>query len=447
MTTMLFSWRRCFIVFLNAILIVSANYLAFWLRFDGKIPVEANGLFIQWLPWLLSIRGLAFIPFRLYEGLWRYSGIWDLKNIIFGVLSSTIVFYVLIQWVFGLSSYPRSVFITDSLLLICSMGGVRLTRRFYRSLARATGKKRVLIYGAGDTGETIVRDIKNNADRYDYLPIGFVDDDPMKIGRRIHGVPVLGVQHNLPRILTKEKPQELLISIPRLEPAKYRELIKLLRPFKIAVKTIGGLNSNGHGDLRVSQMRDVALEDLLERVPAGFDFEPIKKLIKGKRVLVTGAGGSIGSELCRQISRYRPEDLVLLDKAESALFTIDMEIGRKLPGNATGGGSYRHQACKTLGRALHRHAPQIVFHAAAYKHVPMMELHPDEAMLNNVTGTRRMCDASIAHHVETFIIISTDKAVNPTNVMGATKRIGEMYIQSLACASANGRPNSQRSVW
>lgn len=416
-----------------------ANYLAFHLRFDGSIPRSDLSIFYTTLPWLVLVRASVFIPFRLYEGLWRYTGIWDLKNIILGVLVSTIIFYGLVYELLLIEDYPRSVFIIDTLLLIFLMGGIRLTRRLYRAVTRTPGEKRVLIYGAGDTGENLVRDIRNSTGHYDYTPIGFIDDDPRKTGERIHGVPVLGVCDDLPRILARERPEELLVSIPRLEAIKYRELIKLLRPFKISVKTIGGLNDNRGTEMHANQLRDVSFEDLLERATVGPDVEKVKQLINGKRILITGAGGSIGAELSRQISRYEPEFLILLDKAESALFAVDLEIGQNSPivNRAAVLADIKH--VKPLDELFTKYRPEVVFHAAAYKHVPMMEFHPGEAVLNNVVGTRRLCEVSIQHAVETFILISTDKAVNPTNVMGASKRLDELYIQSLSHNGANGK--------
>jgi FlaA1/EpsC-like NDP-sugar epimerase len=428
----IFKFRRFLVICLHLMLIGGSNYLSFWLRFDGKIPAEDLALFYQILPWLILVRGITFAPFHLYEGLWRYTGIWDLKNIILGVSSSSVLFYLTVHGFFQLQGYPKSVFFIDSLILICSLGGGRLVWRLRGALKPLKHRKRLLIYGAGDTGEIIVRDIRNNGDEYEYEPIGFIDDDARKVGRRIHGVPVLGISDDLPKIMLKEKPHELLLAIPRAQPPAIRKLVNALAPFKVPIRTLPILTNGENKGPRFRQIRDLAIEDLLERLPVGLDSDPVRHFAKGRRIVVTGAGGSIGSELCRQSAEYEPELLILLDKSEGALYAIDTEIGQKFPWIKRIPALIDIKHITPLQELFENFVPQVVFHAAAYKHVPMMEAHPGEAVLNNVIGTRRLCEVSIQNKVERFILISTDKAANPSNIMGATKRACEILVQSLS---------------
>ena len=295
-------WWRWLVIVIHLLFVVIANYWAFWLRFDGQIPAREMSILVQMLPWLLVIRGVMFVPFRFYRGLWRYTGIYDLRDLSLGVAVSTFMFYLLVHWGFGLHDYPRSVFVVDSMLLVFMLGGLRLARRIQREQRHSRRKKRVLVYGAGDAGEMIVRDMKKHVD---YQPVGFIDDDIRKVGHRIHGVNVLGTRESLPMLVSRERPDEVLVAIPGADPAVVRAIVRALEPFKLPIKTLPNLRELLTGTVDMSQVRSLSIEDLLARAPVGLEAERVIQLIRGKRVLVTGAGGSIGSETVQADYRGR----------------------------------------------------------------------------------------------------------------------------------------------
>ncbi|MCA9462146.1 MAG: polysaccharide biosynthesis protein [Nitrospirales bacterium] len=426
----LWKYRRPLVVTLDLVLVGLANYFAFWLRFDGQISSEALSLFYGTLPWLLLLRGIAFAIFRLNEGLWRYISLWDLKNIFGGVVSGTIAFFCLVQWGLQISSYPRSIFIVDSILLVGLLVGIRVAGRIFEKRKILKKTKRVLIIGAGDAGEKIVREMQTNS-TVSYRPIGFIDDDRSKVGKRIHGVKVLGTRNDLASIIDLYQPEEVLVALPGTNPSNFRAIITALEPFNVPIKTLPNLRDILDGRVSISQIRDVAIEDLLQRPPVGLDPQPVRNLIEGKRILVTGAGGSIGSELCRQIAAGRPHSLILYERHENSLYTILSELTDKGYGALAYGVLGDITDASRLNDTLKEYRPDIIFHAAAHKHVPLMESNPGEAFKNNVVGTRMVAEAASQCGVERFVLISTDKAVNPSSVMGATKRAAEMVIQDM----------------
>ena len=425
------TYRRPIVVLIHIVLVILANYLAFWLRFDGNIPEQAVNLFLMTLPWLVTLRCLTFIPFRLYQGLWKYTGLWDLKNIIGSIVASSSAFAILVQFGFGEIHYPLSVMLIDALLLLVLLGGIRLTKRIFRGIRFGGKDRRVLIVGAGDAGEMIVRDMLRQAES-NYVPVGFVDDDAAKVGQRIHGIRVLGTCQDLSTVMEQYYPDEILLAIPRANSSIRRRIVQALQSWNVPINTLPSVRELLECKVGVTQIRPLAIEDLLGRDPVHMDTERVRTLVAGKRVLVTGAGGSIGSELCRQIMSLNPRELVLYERYENSLHSIQIEL------QALVGAPPVHPVIgditdrARLEDIMARHRPQLVFHAAAHKHVPLMELNSCEAIKNNVLGTQMVAMAADRHGVERFVLISTDKAVNPTSVMGATKRVAELVVQNMA---------------
>ncbi len=415
----------------HALLIVVSNLTAFWLRFDGEITDTYVRVSLQFLPWLLTTRLVFFAVYRLFEGLWKYTSLWDLRNILLGVSTSSVVFWIVTLMVPGEVAYPRSAIIIDAILLVCLMTGIRLTRRIYAEAVRPSVGRRVLIYGAGDAGELIVRDMRQNA-TFQAVPVGFIDDDKTKVGQRIHGVPVLGGRGELARIVEAYRPEELLLALPSASRETVRGVVRTLEPFKIRITTLPRLHDLIGTRVEVGQIRQLKVEDLLARDPIGLDYAPVRLFLRNKRVMVTGAGGSIGSELCRQIGAASPSQLILLDRYENGLFQIHQELSTVYPELKMSSVIADISDGRRMEQVFSEALPQVVFHAAAHKHVPLMEANPCEAIKNNVLGTRIVAEAAARVNVERFVLISTDKAVNPTSVMGSTKRVAELVVELLS---------------
>jgi FlaA1/EpsC-like NDP-sugar epimerase/lipopolysaccharide/colanic/teichoic acid biosynthesis glycosyltransferase len=423
--------RRPFIVLLDVALIFAANYLAFVLRFDGKLSSQEIEQFQETILPLIGIRAVAFSFFGLHAGLWRYTSIYDLQSIVSGVLTSTMLFYGWVNWGIEIGNYPRSIFIIDSLLLIGFLTGVRLPSRIFREKMIYRKRKKVLVVGAGDTGERVVREMKTRPE-YNCQPIGFVDDQIALINKRIHGVKVLGTLGDLPRLVEEYKPEEVVVAVPKAPPAFLRDLISQLEHYEVSIKTLPGARDLLADQSALSQIRNISIPDLLPRAPVNLAIDATREMIRGKCVLITGAGGSIGSELARQISSLEPRALLLYERHENSLYNIHKELEDRafhfpiipIIGDVTD--------LLRLSMVMGEHRPQILFHAAAHKHVPLVEQNPAEALKNNCIGTKITAETANKYGVEQFVQISTDKAVNPSSVMGATKRVAELIVQDIA---------------
>ncbi|NPV27279.1 MAG: polysaccharide biosynthesis protein [Firmicutes bacterium] len=428
-------WRKIILILIDAVLINVAIFAALWLRFDGNIPStyikEARTL----IPLISLIFPACFYYFKLYNRLWAYASVRELLNIVTANTAAMSIFIVCI-YLFPLGRLPRSIYLIAWLLSNLLIGGSRLTWRIVRDYylkPRSSSPQRVLIVGAGDAGAMVVRELQHNGNGNQKQVVGFVDDDPAKQKMYLHGVPVLGTRDDIPALVERHDIDEIIIAMPSVPGAEVRRIVEICRPCGVKLKTLPGLYEIIDGSVRVNRIRDVDLEDLLRREPVQVNMAEIAGYLRDQVVLVTGAGGSIGSEeLCRQIARFQPRQLLLLDNCENNLFEIDLELRNQVDGLEITPLMADVKDVTKINYIFERYKPQVVFHAAAYKHVPMMELHPDEAFKNNVLGTRVVAEAADRHGSRAFILISTDKAVNPTSVMGATKRLAEIIVQNLS---------------
>lgn len=429
--------RMVLIVLLQAAIVVASLWGAFAVRFDFNISSVQLSRFYSLLPALLVIKLGVFWWQGLFRGWWRYVSMADLVVIVRANVIASLLFLLYAFLAYRGANIPRSVLVLDWMFCFLFMGGVRFVTRALREhylpmpARNRQPRSRLLVVGAGDAGQMIAREIRLNP-ALNLEVVGFVDDDPRKRKQSFQGFPVLGKLRRIGRICQEQRVDEIVIAIPSASGKDLRHIVELCQATGVKFKTLPGVGQLIDGKISIQQVKDVELEDLLGRAPVKLDLSRIEGCLRGKRVLVTGAGGSIGSEICRQVARFQPKKIVLFENAETPLFQIERELLMKFPGLRIVPiiGDIRFKA--RVEAIFDEFLPEVVFHAAAYKHVPMMECNPAEAANNNVRGTRIIADAAHQFGVGRFVMISTDKAVNPTNVMGASKRAAELYVQALA---------------
>jgi FlaA1/EpsC-like NDP-sugar epimerase len=427
-------WQLVF----DAVLIAAAWRLTFYLRFDKATPIYYRHLLdLDVIALVVLIKLSTFVVFGFYNRWWRYVSTRDMWGAFRGVTAASALTY-LVLYAFPpetTSRLPRSIAALDYLLLLAFVAGSRLLARSLierpQSGVVARGKE-VLIIGAGDAGQLLIREMQRNRNLH-YTPIGLVDDDPRKRNLRVHGVRVLGTADDLQHVLSDNKPDEVLIAMPSAPGGVRQRVVETCRAARVPVKTLPALHELIAGDLNLAgQIRPVQVEDVLGREPVDVDLGAVASYVKDKTVLVTGAGGSIGGELCRQLARLGVSRLVLVDKGEAPLFEIERElVGERdfsaaIPVLANCGDRAK------MAQVFDRYRPQVVFHAAAYKHVGMLEANPLQAVANNVFATRRLVETAVEAGIERFVLISTDKAANPKNVMGQSKAVCEWVVESFA---------------
>ena len=424
-------------VFLHDVLMIPAAwYLAYWLRFNlGTIPENSLEVATLVLPAVVLCQSTSYFLFGLYRGIWRFASLYDFvrigKSVYVGALFATLVIFAIT----GMQHVPRSVIPLYMILLFVFLGGNRaLYRSFKDQRMRAGGGKRVLIIGAGESAQMLARDMLQHS-RSEYLPVGMIDDNPDKLNREIHGIKVLGGFEDIPEVALRQSIDLVVIAIPSLSSTRMQKLVGICENAGTDFKTLPKLEDMISGQVTVNAIQEVSIEDLLGREKVELDRAMMQAGLSGKVIMVTGGGGSIGTELCRQVAGFAPDALVIFERSEFNLYRIQNELENRYP---------QLNLVPVLGDVcerqlvegvLERYQPDMVFHAAAYKHVPLLQAHPAQAVRNNITGTRITAEAASRSRCDKFVFISTDKAVNPTSILGATKRAGEIYCEGMNTVS------------
>jgi FlaA1/EpsC-like NDP-sugar epimerase len=424
----------------DAVMIGASLFIALVLRFEGHIPLQYMDNFERLLWPVIAVQILIFFFSGIYRRLWRYASVDELLLIVFTVGTGSTV-SLLFSWYFDLM-LPRSVYIIYGVLLLFFIGGSRFSLRVLAKYLKKingnnNGHRPVLIVGAGDAGAMAARELKKHESTLGTRLVGFIDDDPNKRKQVIHGLPVLGTRDDLPVIVEERGIKEIVIAMPSAPYSEQRKIINLCKELPVKLKIIPGIFELLGGQVNLTHLKEVEIEDLLKREQVQVDIQEISGYLSRKVIMVTGAGGSIGSELCRQVSLLGPQAVLLLDHNENGVFYINKELTEKSPELKVYPLVRDVQDFKSLEGVFQAYRPQVVFHAAAHKHVPLMEVNAGQAVQNNVLGTKNLVDLSECYGVERFVFISTDKAVNPVSVMGATKRASEIYMQHRARKNGN----------
>lgn len=433
--------RVAALIVIDALLVSVALLLALWLRFDGNIPQEYLHSYRQTVGVFILVNIGVFYAFGFYHRLWQYAGLEDLRSLLYGVTLATLLntAYSFVLMRGGELILPRTSLGISWMLIFLFIGASRLSLRLFRDYwsfaLHLRDRRPVLVIGAGAAGALVVRELRRQNSHHS-IPVGFIDDHPAKQRQKLCGLPVLGARDDIPRLVRKYGVKEIIIAIPTAPGRVIREITDICHSSgeQISLKILPGLYDEIGEGVAVSQIRRLQVEDLLGREPVKVDLESMAGYLSGRVVLVTGAGGSIGSELCRQVLRFSPERLLMLGHGENSIY----EIFQELSSAGVSGASVlapliadiKDEAA--MAAIFEQYRPQVVFHAAAHKHVPLMEENPLEAVKNNISGTWCLARAALQRQVGTFILISTDKAVHPTSIMGATKRVAEMVIQQLS---------------
>ncbi|MCX5681527.1 MAG: nucleoside-diphosphate sugar epimerase/dehydratase, partial [Candidatus Omnitrophica bacterium] len=424
--------RRPLIIALHMLLCSLAYFISFFLRFDLRFPQEYQNIFFKTLPLLLTVKFIVLYYFHIYAGLWSYVSVQDLWQIIKANAVATVAFIIAEVFVLGVQGFPRSVFIIDFIVCAGLIGGIRFFTRFLKERSKidlTDTQKRVLIIGAGEAGVLTLKEYRRNPHLGEVE--GFIDDDPVKLHETINGVKILGKREDICEIVQRLSITEIIIAMPSAKGEAIREILTYCHIPDVKVKIVPYFDKFLSGDM-VLKPREIRPSDLLSRKNVKIDEDEIFRYLRDKRVLVTGAGVSICQELCRQIAHFDPKEIIFFDHNENDVYFLVLEFKTKYPkvDIKTVIGDIRDIGL--LKQVFSHHKPQVVFHAAAHKHVPLMEENPVAAVKNNIVASRNLIYAAKHYGAERFVLVSTDKAVNPVNIMGMSKRITEMILQSKA---------------